>query len=126
MLYTHLQPAYSGRIWVRVDGDAAGQEVIAKLRTEFPNTSSDTFACWDSEQFEHYLPSNFSEAATTALAVTDKQRKREAKKVLLLQVVEWIEDDLDRARNALAISAGGLIANLQTIEQLFISRQSSS
>ena len=121
MLYAHLQPAYTGRVWVRVDGDTAGTEVVAKLRTKFSKISPEKFSCWDSEQFEHYFPSHFSQATASALAIADKQRKREAKRELLLQVVAWIEEDTERAREAFRTSAANLISDLQTIEAQFVS-----
>lgn len=122
MLYAHLQPAYSGRVWVRVDGDIAGNEIVTKLRAKFPTASPETFSCWDAEQFEHYFPTDFSQATAAALAISDKQRKRDAKKELLLQVVEWIDTDTERAREAFRKSACSLISNLQAIEHLFTSR----
>jgi hypothetical protein len=35
IVFIHLQPVYDGRLWVRVDGDEPGKEVIAGLREKF-------------------------------------------------------------------------------------------
>jgi hypothetical protein len=123
MLYTHLQPAYSGRTWVRVDGDAAGKDVTAKLRSKFPSIPAEAFSYWNSEQFENYYPLIFTQAVTDALAISDKQNKREAKRQLLLQVVDWIEKDKDKAREAFKLSAQDVIDHLLTIEREFIAKQ---
>jgi AAA domain, putative AbiEii toxin, Type IV TA system len=126
MLFTHLQPAYSGRTWVRVDGDPAGRQVTAKLREKFPTIPKEAFACWESPQFEQYFPSNFAQATSTALAIQDKQGKRAAKRELLLQVVDWIEEDTERARESFQTSAQHVIEDLQSIEREFVAKQTIS
>jgi glutathionyl-hydroquinone reductase len=119
-LYTHLQPAYAGRTWVRVDGDDAGRKVIEGLRKRFSSFGADAFACWSKEQFEHFYPSTFSTAVTEALKLVDRQDRRNAKRELLDKVVEWIDADQDRAQQAFAESAKPVIEHLQAIESSLV------
>lgn len=119
-LFTHLQPAYAGRTWVRVDGDDAGRKVIERLRERFSSFGADAFSCWSEEQFEHFYPSTFSAAVTNALSLVDKQARRTAKRELLVEVVNWIDADQDRAREAFAESAHPVIEELRAIERSLV------
>jgi hypothetical protein len=114
-LFIHLQPAYTGRAWVRVDGDDAGRKVIKSLRDRFSSFGADAFSCWSEKQFEHFYPSTFSGDVTQALSLSDKQDRRTAKLELLDKVVKWIDEDQDRARQAFAESAHPVIEDLQAI-----------
>lgn len=125
MLFTHLQPAYAGRTWVRVDGDDAGRQVTAHLRKQFATFQPLAFSCWRATQFEHYYPSNFADAVSTALSIQDKQTKRAAKLELLLKVIDWIEVDKERARTAFHESARDVIDDLCNIEREFNVKQPS-
>ncbi|NBO09514.1 MAG: hypothetical protein EBV30_09270 [Actinobacteria bacterium] len=119
-LYTHLQPAYAGRTWVRVDGDDAGRKVIEGLRKRFSSFGEDAFACWSKEQFEHFYPSTFFTAVTEALSLGDKRDRRTAKCKLLGEVVNWIDADQDRAQEAFAESAKPVIEDLQAIQSSLV------
>jgi predicted ATPase len=114
-LFIHLQAAYAGRTWVRVDGDDAGRKVIEGLRKRFSSFGADAFSCWSEKQFEHFYPSTFSGDVTQALSLSDKQDRRTAKRELLDKVVKWIDADQDRARQAFAESAHPVIEDLQAI-----------
>ena len=123
LLFTHLQPAYVGRTWVRVDGDDAGQGVVARLREKFPAFPPKALSHWESAQFESYYPSIFSKATFAALSIQDKQGKRFAKRELLLRVIEWIEEDKERAREAFKESAKEIIEDLRTMENELNAKQ---
>lgn len=113
--FVHLQPVYEGRIWVRADGDEAGVRVITKMQGVFPNLGADALAYFEQPQFEHYYPVKFADAIVQTLAVTDKRQRRDAKAVLLNQVVEWTSNNADEAKVAWADSAVEVIKMLKAV-----------
>lgn len=54
---------------------------------------------------------------TQTLSIKDKKEKREAKKKLLDEVRAWIDEDEERARDALKESAKEIIDYLKLIEE---------
>lgn len=114
--FTHLEEAYRDSAWIRVDGDEQGKEIVARLQERYKGWKPDHFGVYTSAQFETYYPKEFSGQAVTALAITDKQAKREAKKALLDDVRAWLDADEARGRAALEKSAAEIIADLQAIE----------
>lgn len=123
VLFTHLQQAYSGLAWVRVDGDEVGKESIRKLRERFTSIPGDHFSTFDKPQFELYYPNKFKAKADAALANSDKKRKQEAKKELLEEVINWIEQDLERAKIEFEQSASSVITELKLVEQQFLKQK---
>ncbi|WP_291518760.1 AAA family ATPase [Acidovorax sp.] len=118
--FSHLEQAYTGAAWVRVDGDESGQKVVAQLRKCFPSWAADHFNCFSQSQFEHYYPSVFRQQVAQALAVSDRQKRRDAKKQLLEDVRNWLDEDQTRAKAVLTECAQEIIVDLQKIEsQLF-------
>jgi hypothetical protein len=116
MVFTHLQPAYEGRTWVRVDSDPAGIRAVEALRNKWPSWSIDQIKSFNKEQFELYYPQEFSEKITDVLAIADKSALRIAKRGLLKEVMAWLDSDPARGKEALAKSAGTVIADLEMIE----------
>jgi predicted ATPase len=125
VLFTHLQQAYSGLAWVRVDGDDVGIESIEKLKAKFPSIPQDHFSTFDKPQFELYYPNQFKKKADAALTTQDKKRKQEAKRELLEEVISWIEQDLDRAKIEFEQSASSVITELKLIEQQFLKQKNT-
>lgn len=115
VLFTHLMPAYTGKTWVRVDGDAAGAELVQKLKSKYASWRSDCFAVFANEQFERFYPNEFAERVEVVLATQGKQPLRDAKRNLLLEVVNWLDEDEVRGRGALEESASQVIADLRDI-----------
>jgi AAA domain, putative AbiEii toxin, Type IV TA system len=115
VLFTHLMPAYTGKTWVRVDGDVAGAELVQKLKLNFASWPSDRFSVFSSEQFERFYPKDFAERAEAVLVTEGKQQLREAKRNLLLDVVSWLDEDEVRGQKALRESAIEVIQDLQFI-----------
>lgn len=114
--FTHLEEAYRGRAWVLVDGDDAGQEIVARLRARYSSWDASHFACFDQEQFETYYPVEFSERVKIALGEEDRQTRRDAKRTLLDDVRRWLDEDEARAHAALETSAAPVIDALRRIE----------
>jgi len=119
ILFTHLQASYKDSVWVRVDADAAGQQVVSKLTQRFPDWEAGRFSTLSQSEFESYYPKHFEGKVRDVLAISDKNAKREAKKQLLLELVDWLNDNDDRAREALAVSAADVIQDLREIERVF-------
>jgi AAA ATPase domain len=119
MLFTHLQPAYVNRTWVRVDGDEVGKDMVEKLQKNFPTWKPEKFGMFTKPAFEHYYPAKFRDQAETALQILDKKARREAKKQLLQKVIAWLDDNPVRGKEALAESAQPVIQNLQQIQTEF-------
>jgi hypothetical protein len=114
--FTHLEEAYRNSAWVRVDGDEQGQEIVRRLRDQYPSWSPDRFESFSEAQFERYYPNEFAEQVNVTLNEPDKGSRREAKRQLLEDVRVWLDEDAERGRAALARSAGSVIADLEQIE----------
>ena len=113
---THLEARYRNRSWVIVDGDAEGKEVLTTLQSKYCATwEEDRFRSWSEEDFERYFPDRFRARVDDALALSGRE-KRETKRDLLNDVIEWIESDPATVREELAESAQEVIVVLQEIE----------
>jgi hypothetical protein len=100
-VFTHLQPAYAGRTWVRVDGDDAGKTVASSLKGKYRDWPEDRINSYPAEQFEYFYPEVFADEIAAALAIKDRQVRRQAKRELLEQVRAWLDDDFQRGKSAL-------------------------
>jgi predicted ATPase len=116
MRFAHLEPMYFGAAWVRVDADKSGRDVVTKLRETYTSWPQDHFSCFSKEQFEHYYPEPFADRVTLVLSIADRQERRKAKRLLLDDVRQWLDEDEDRGRAALEHSAKDVISELQAIE----------
>ena len=90
-LFAHLEAQYFGRAWTVTDGDEAGIAIRDQLRASYKSWPADTFLVWSKPNFEDYYPSRFSQAAVEALSKHDKKSRREAKKRLFDEVVNWLQ-----------------------------------
>ena len=110
--FTHLEDAYQNAAWVRVDGDKHGVEIIEQLRKRYPSWSSRQFNYFSKTQFEQYYPAEFTDQTLKALAHTDKQVRRDAKRELLKNIRSWLDEDESRGKKALEQSAAEVINDL--------------
>lgn len=120
-LYLHLTPIYKERIWVIIDGGESEGKRIGRLRQTFASWPLDHFDQFSEHDFEKYYPTCFQEEVDSILLLRDnspeaKKQKREEKKALLVKVVNWIEEDIDRARKEFELSAQEVISKLINIE----------
>jgi len=115
--YTHLEEIYRNRAWVRVDAGARGRQIINELRENYKIWPPERFDCYQENDFENYYPGIFKERVKETLGIADRQAKRAAKQALLSQVRSWLDENVDRGKEALSISAGEIIADLRRIEQ---------
>lgn len=123
VLFTHLQPLYLNKAWVRVDGDERGKTIVDNLRKNYSGWTPGNFSVFDQPQFERYYPTNFSDKVDEVLVIQEKAKKRAAKKQLLDEVIAWVEEDHRRAKEALRVSAQSVISDLQSIEQKLSTKQ---
>lgn len=117
VLFTHLMPIYSGRVWVRVDGDSRGKEVIGRLKKTYSDFSERRFAHFSQCDFEQYYPIDFQREVASALNIGDRRERRQAKRELLDRVLRWLDGHESEARIALAQSASEVIDHLQGMER---------
>lgn len=115
VLYAHLEPMYKDRTVVIVDGGdvGVGHNFIRQLRNRFSEMPPDTFRALSQQDFEHYYPKRFAEAASVALAQASKSAKRQAKRELLDEVLAWVAANESEARTALETSAAEVIDELR-------------
>ena len=113
--FIHLQPAYDGNIWIRTDGDSAGLSVVAEIKVKFPQFDDTALAAFSKSQFEEFYPAKFSVKVAEVLQIADKNSKKQAKAVLLRQVLDWTISAPIEALKAWQISAHEPISLLKSI-----------
>lgn len=117
-LFLHLEPAYRSRVWVIVDGDDAGKNALEALRTRYGSWPAESFTYFEQPQFERYYPSEFSLEVNEVLAIKDAKVRRQRKDELVRKVVSWLDEDVDRAKQALSQSASEVIEHLVRVSLL--------
>lgn len=115
-VYIHTSPIYTGKAWVIADGDDSGKSCIEQLKIAFKSWSPDSFLTFSKDNFERYYPNRFQTKAAKALQLKDRKR-RDAKKKLLLEVMEWALNNRDQAIVEFQSSAEEVIQLLQAIDK---------
>jgi predicted ATP-dependent endonuclease of OLD family len=116
-LFAHLEPLYRHRAWVILDGDERSLKIIGKLQSDFAGWPTGRFRHWDKEAIEDYYPRPFAQKyLDEVIAIENKHQRQKAKQELFQEVVAWIEDDTERAREEFEKSAEGMITVLREIE----------
>lgn len=115
--FTHLEEAYKNKAWILVDGDASGKEIVEKLLTRYKSWDSGRFQCFSNAQFEHYYPESFADKVKATLEIVDKKARKESKLQLLNDVRAWLDEDKQRGKAALQVSAKEVIMHLKNIEK---------
>lgn len=115
-LYLNLSPVYKDKSWVRIDSGPHSGEIIAKLKDRYKVTDDFKFKAFQQNDFERYYPDRFQDEAAAALAISEKQAKRDAKKALLLKVIDWALADPASAKVEFQQSSAEVIADLVEIE----------
>ena len=121
--FTHLEGAYKGAAWVRLDGDPKGSAIVDKLRVDYKDWPEDRFACYSSDQFEIYFPAEFQERIEVLIKKPSGKHKSDEKKSLLKNVLAWLDEDEERGKKALEISAAEIIEDLQKIEAQLLKKK---
>ncbi|WP_411823662.1 ATP-dependent nuclease [Leptospira sp. 'Mane'] len=115
-LFLHLEPVFKNRVWMIADGDSIGIEVMQKTREKFSTYAENHFINWKEEQFERYYPSEFQTDIEKVLSIENKRDRRNGKKELIDQLIDWIDKDQVKAKMAFEESACEVIQILKQIE----------
>lgn len=114
-VYLHTNEIYNKTSWVLVDGDPDGIRAIADLTKAFPSVEPGHFLSLKKDSIELYYPDPFKEEAVAALAVSDKQAKRVAKRDLVEKVKRWAVDNPTQVRGKFEESASEVISILRLV-----------
>jgi predicted ATPase len=117
-LYAHLEPQYSKRAWVVLDGDETGRAVIAKLRSDYSGVPPEHFKTFQEPSFENYYPARFAERVAEIESMSHGDKPKEKLK-LLSDVRIWCDSEPEQAREEFGTSAAEVIELLQLIEATF-------
>ncbi len=120
-LYAHLARTYRNKAWVVVDNGKRGHEVIKALKEKYIKGKPDSwreeqFHIFSKDDFEEYYPEAFQDKAKHILQKPDGQHKQAEKTALLSEVLKYIQEDQQRARDEFEQSAGEVILLLRSIE----------
>ena len=126
-LYLHLTPAYKQKIWVIIDAGENENQVIERLRNGFKSWPTEHFDQFTEHDFEKYYPSCFQDEVEKVLKMPAKgteakKEKQEAKKALLINLMKWIEEDINRAKQEFELSAQEVIGKLRNIERKLLEK----
>lgn len=116
-LFVHSDPVYKNRAWAVGDGDQAGIENIAKLKSQFSSWPESHFITLTQPAFELYFPIQFQEEVIQILALESKRDKKEKKSKLLRKVLDWTRTNPEEAKQAFEVSAAEIIQLLYKIQQ---------
>ncbi len=116
-VFLHLQPVYRNRVWVIIDGGAEESRIIESLKSRYVKSGwkENNFSQFSEHDFEKYYPKRFEAKVNLVLSETDKQRKREAKRVLLEEVKQWVLSNEKLAKAEFKASAQPVIDKLKEI-----------
>jgi len=118
-LFTHRASMYKNKAWVVVDNGNRGNEIIEKLKEKYVpgGWKEEQFLLFSKEDFEEYYPEDFQGEVSRILQKSDGPHKQAEKRELLYRVLEYIEKDVQAAREAFGKSASEVIKLLQEIEK---------
>jgi predicted type IV restriction endonuclease len=116
IVFVHLQPVYQGRLWVRVDSNEEGKQVVESLHNKFAYLTHETCDLFSSDAFERYYPKVFQEKATEVLGISDRRARQSAKIELLLSVLSWTKANENVALQEWSTSAAEPIELLRAIK----------
>jgi predicted ATPase len=115
--FVHLSPVYRDRIWIRVDGDEVGRAITKRVVETFPYLSFPRAGAFSKSDFEMFYPVQFADRVSEILLIGDRQRKRNEKKILLEEVLQWTCENESEARTEWAASASEQIEFLKLIQR---------
>jgi len=117
-IFLHLEPTYKNRVWVIIDKGEEEDKIIEKMKTKYSSSgwSPSNFTQFSEYDFEKYYPSRFQEKVSAVLSM-DKLNKRKAKKNLLDEVLNWIKENEDTAKEEFKESAKEVLDKLKLINK---------
>ena len=116
-IFLHLEPTYKNKVWVLIDSGVEETKIIAKMKAKYSQVgwNENNFSQFNNHDFEYYYPSEFNLKVETIAKITDKQKRRQAKKELLEEVKLWIANDQNTAKEKFKDSASEVIDRLKQI-----------
>lgn len=118
-LTIHLSPEYLNKAWVLLDGGKSETEKIKEFKNCFCNSDvpwfENNFLQLEKHDFELYYPERFKNNVDNALNESGENKKK-MKKELLIEVIDWINEDEDAAKSEFEKSAKEVIDILKEIE----------
>ncbi len=117
-VFLHLEPVYKNKVWVVLDNGEEEKRIIVTLKELYKKTgwNESNFTQFNEHDFEKFYPSSFQQKTEEVLKIKDKQKRREAKKLLLEKIIEWIKSDEKNAKKEFEKSAKAVIEKLKAIE----------
>jgi hypothetical protein len=119
-LFIHLDPIYRDSAWVVIDGGVEEEAIIDKLKVKFSSWDSSHFKQFSKHDFESYYPNEFSQdlqaKIDTISKIDNKKEKMKQKKAILDDVLIWIKENEEVAKNAFENSASEVIGILKEID----------
>jgi len=91
-VYLHLSPIYKNKAWVVIDAGENEQNILENIKDKYIKSgwNESQFIQLSKHNFEEYYPTRFQDKVSEILLETNKKNKRELKKQLLLDVIDWI------------------------------------
>lgn len=121
-IFLHQTPVYRNKAWVFADGDTAGKKCIEELRNIFKEEwKPDQFQNFSAANFEEYYPAPFAKKYQEIKQIKGNDEKREAKRVLLNELLDWTHKEPEEAKKKFKKSFAEVIAHLQKIESTLLS-----
>jgi len=116
-IFLHLEPTYKNKVWVLIDSGVEETKIITKMKVKYAQAgwNESNFSQFSEHDFENYYPSEFKLKVEEIAQITDKQKRRLAKKELLDEVKLWIANDENNAKEKFKISASEVIDRLKQI-----------
>lgn len=119
--FLNLEPKYKNRAWVFVDSGEVEAGILSQLKDSYVTRngwSSDRFIQFNEHNFERYYPLRFKPEVDEIEQCNDQQVKRRLKKVLLDNVLSWIKDNPDIAKQEFEISSSEVIGYLINVRDV--------
>lgn len=116
-IFLHLEPTYKNKVWVLIDAGLEEQEIIQKMKSKYSAAgwNESNFNQFYEHDFEKYYPAEFQPKVKEILLIENKQEKRNRKKALLDEVINWINSDIKHAKEEFNKSAQEVIDRLKQI-----------
>jgi hypothetical protein len=116
-IFLHLEPTYKNKVWVLIDSGGEEKKIISKMKDKYSKAgwNENNFSQLSEHDFENYYPTEFKSKVEEIAQITDKPKKRQAKKELLEEVKLWIVNDENTAKEKFKDSAKEVIERLKQI-----------
>ena len=118
-VFLHLQEIYKNKAWVIVDGGEEELKILDELRLQYEAVGwkESNFKQFQEHDFEKYYPVQFQGQVKLAIEEANKNQKRERKKNLLTDLINYIKADEEKAKTEFQQSASEVIGFLTSISQ---------